>query len=668
MLKPNQRRLIALLLFLFAFGIRAYQLDRMPTQNDEQLWLARAYAFVHSMFNSEPETTPLTTIYSDNGYVDVFAADKALVPEQYPFTIHTLAHHPGIPPTLMIGLSYVFLADGSHEASLDLLPTIVAIKLPNVFVGSLLVFVVYFGASYLINDRVGLVAAGLIAVSPLMIGYSRFGRIDMAAALFTTCMFFSYAVLIRQTHRKSQIKWAISAGAFAGLGMATIPYAVYIVPIFVLMKILLSDPLRSNGIRRFLPDAYDLLLLIVWITVYLMAFPNLWANPIAGFGLWLDNVFLRPHLTAEESRTLYFEYIALTTVPTTILLMIGGTWIGLKKYRNETIVLLAWIGWFLLLLSIPSGGKPIKNILQLSVPFSILAGVTIDWLAVKLTQYRKSISYETVFRVLLGSQLMIGLAVTAYWWPLPHLYILPGASINLEDGTGFAGSHGMKLALDYALENSPIEPQKFIARSGRNNLLFYLPEDMLEYQTRLGLEQSDWLIVLPKIYKNAENTWYYDVEPTHIVAQHQIELAYMFYLPDFFPREMFDTSSPMMIYDNGIELYDLDWVEDDRQLVVTSLWGEMPEAPYGFSIQLFDEDNNKVVQGDFLLPVEIKQTSTMDIKTLAPGDYRMDLIVYDLATGSSVGGHIVASDSSFDRAYPAGTITVSSVNSTLDDD
>ena len=660
--------LIAVLLFFFAFGIRVYQLNTMPTQNDEQLWLARANAFVHSIFNSEPEITPLTKIYSDNGYVDVFAADRALVPEQYPFTIHTLAHHPGIPPTLMIGLSYVFLAEGSHDASLDLLPTTVAIKLPNTIIGSLLVVAVYFGASYLVNRRVGLAAALMIAVSPLMIGFSRFGRIDMSAALFATCMLFSYVVLVRQTERKSQFKWAVSTGTFAALGMATIPYAVYIVPMFALIKISMSDPLRSKGIRRFLPDRYDVLILFVWWLVYLFVFPNLWANPIAGIELWIQNVFLRPHLTADTGHLQYLQYVLWTTLPPTMLLTIGGLFAGWKQYRTQSILMVVWIVWYLLLLSIPSGGKHLKNILQLSVPFAILSAITIDWLATKLANYRKNSSSEVFFGIMVSCHLLFSLAMTAHWWPLPHLNILPGVYLSLEESAGFATSHGLKLAFDYAMENSPIEPQKFIARSGRNNLLFYIPEDMLEYQTQSGLYQSDWMIVLPKVLSiSEEDAWFLNVEPTHVIVHHQIELAYMYYLPDFFPREMFDTSSPIVVYDNGIELYDIDIDQAGNQLIITSLWGEMPGEHHGFSAQLFDADNNKVAQGDFLLPTKTRQISTMDLRNVEPGRYRMDLIVYDLATASSVDGKIIESDSRFERAYVANTLQVS-VDSSIDDD
>ncbi|PJF20351.1 MAG: hypothetical protein CUN56_16610, partial [Phototrophicales bacterium] len=126
------------------------------------------------------------------------------------------------------------------------------------------------------------------------------------------------------------------------------PYAVYIVPTFALVKILLAHPSKSKWTRRFLPDGYDVIFIIIWLLVYVFAHPNLWANPIAGFGLWLENTFARPHLHAEESHWLSIQHVLVTTLPSSMLLTLGGMIIGFKRYRNQTIVLMAWIVWYLL--------------------------------------------------------------------------------------------------------------------------------------------------------------------------------------------------------------------------------------------------------------------------------------------------------------------------------
>ncbi len=652
--------IVCIVLFLFAFGIRIYDLENMPTQDDEQLWLARSYAFMHTLFNAEPDLTPITRIYSDNGNVDVFETGDNLLPEEYPFTIRTEAPHPGIPMTTLIGLSYIFLADGSHPASLNLFSTIFAMKLPAVFLGSLLVLVTFMGAQYLFDWRVGLAAAILIAVSPLMIGFSRLARIDLSATLFATCMLFSYIVNVRQSTPKNHLQWSILAGVFAGLGMATTPYAVYIVPIFALVKIMLTPTTKGNWYRRFMPDVYDVLFFVIWGGVYFLFYPNLWANPVAGIGQWIDNLFVTydGHMAGDVRRTLYLEMFLLTSVPLTLALVPAGILGKWSQYRTRIILMMVWFGWFLLLLSIPSGRKNIKNTMQLLIPIAILAGLGIDWLAGRLSRMMNNRSERPIYVGLLGLQIVVGLAITMYWHPLPHLYVAPGVYVPMIGSKNFATSNGMKLALDYAYENSPYPAERFIAPGARNNLLFHLPEDQLDYAVDGRYELADWLIVSPKRYEIGGDAWFFDTEPTHLLVHRQVEIAGLYYLPDFFPREQFDTSSPIIRYDNGIEIYDLQTDVTDNVFTLTSLWGQQPEDPYGFSIQIFDAEMNKIAQGDFLLPVEVKQVSKVELLDVPDGDYRVLLITYDLATATSQNGLNLTNEIPFERSYDLGTITI----------
>jgi|GEM_PF-1619914 len=645
-------------LFVFAFAVRVYDLDNAATQDDEQLWLARSYAFVHTIFNQQPETNDITRIYSDNGNVDVFEIGANLVPEQYPFTIRTEAHHPGVPPTLLMGLSYIFLADGSHPASLNLVSTVVAVKLPGVIIGSLLVVVVFMGVRYLFDWRVALASAVLIAVSPLMIGFSRLARIDLMAAFLATCMLFSYIVRVHQTSPKKHLQWTILVGLFAGMGMATNPYAVYSIPVFAAVKILLTPVNKDNRYRRFLPDIYDLLFLLVWIAVYILWHPNLWANPVAGFSQWLDiTVTQRRHLRGDGGHELYSYYILITTLPTTLLLAGVGLLGRWSQYRRQIAVIVIWFAFFLFLLSVPSGRKNIKNIIVLSVPISIMAGLGVDWLAGWLSKLWVRLSARFVFWGMVGVQAIIGLVVTLVWLPVPHLYVSPGVTFNDDDMRTFVTTNGIKSALDYAYTNSPFPPKLFLAPGARNNLMFHLSPDEYDFATDAKLEVADWLIILSKSLGN-DDVWYNAVEPTHIVNHHQLELARLYYLPDFFPREMVDTSSPIIRYDNGIEVYVFDHVVVDDSLQVTSWWGEKPEEHHGFSLQLFDGEMNKVAQGDFLLPVESKQVSELDIADLPDGEYRILLITYDLATATSLNGVNLIAGQPFERSYDASTFVV----------
>jgi len=448
------------------------------------------------------------------------------------------------------------------------------------------------------------------------------------------------------------------AGIFAGLGMATNPYAVYIVPVFALVKLLLDHPSKARGYRHYLPDVYDVLFFVTWIAVYIFAHPNLWANPMAGFAQWLDiTLTRRRHLFGTGTHFFYAEVLLLTTLPTTMLLAVGGLATGLKQYRKQTPVLLAWFAWFLLLLSIPSGTKNVKNILQFVVPMSIWAGIGIEWLASMLARRWRKLTFEASYWVMLAGLVMIGLASTIYWWPMPQLFVLPGITIHIDDDLGIAGSEGIKPALDYIYAHSPGEAKYFIARAGRNNLLFYLPDEAVRYGTMRDYHRSDWLIVLPKSIPH-ENGWFTGVEPTAILKHRQIELAYLYYLPDFFAHKMADISLPLLDYDNGTRLTDVAMEQRGNLLALTIWWDEKPDTPYGFSIQLYDVHNNKVAQKDFVLSIDTKQYSNLDISMLADGKYRVSLSLDNLQTMTSVGGRMVDSDTPFESEYDIGTINL----------
>jgi hypothetical protein len=430
------------------------------------------------------------------------------------------------------------------------------------------------------------------------------------------------------------------------------------VPVFAVVKIFLTPATPSNRYRRFLPDIYDVLLFIVWGAVYLLWYPNLWANPIAGVGQWIDNLFVTydGHMAGDVRRTLYLEMFLLTTLPTTLLLVPMGIWGKWSQYRSRIVVMVVWFGWFLLLLSIPSGRKNIKNTMQLLIPISILAGLGLDWLALRLAKLRKRVSERYVYVGLLGFNLLVGLAVTLYWHPLPHLYVQPSVYVPMIGSDNFATSNGVKPALDYALAHSPYPAERFMATGARNNLLFYLSEDQLDYAVPGRYEIADWLIVTPKKYGRGGSEWFYDVEPTHVLVHRQVELAALYYLPDFFPREQYDTSSPIVRFDNGIEVYDVQSDIADETLTLTTLWGQQPDEPYGFSVQLFDADMNKVAQGDFLLPTGVKQVSELDLSDVPAGDYHALLIAYDIATASSLNGVDLVTGATFERAYDLGAV------------
>jgi hypothetical protein len=134
--------------------------------------------------------------------------------------------------------------------------------------------------------------------------------------------------------------------------------------------------------------------------------------------------------------------------------------------------------------------------------------------------------------------------------------------------------------------------------------------------------------------------------------------AYLaYYVRDDIPCDLVsEPVLPKIQYDNDLKLLNTTLQQQDNTLTIYSWWDDKPVDPYGFSIQLFDENNNKVLQGDFFLPPETIQVSNLDISSLAPDEYQVSLILYDVSTQSSVSGYAVSSDTQFERIWNIGTI------------
>ena len=116
--------------------------------------------------------------------------------------------------------------------------------------------------------------------------------------------------------------------------------------------------------------------------------------------------------------------------------------------------------------------------------------------------------------------------------------------------------------------------------------------------------------------------------------------------------------SPQRVdYDNGLRLIDLTLRVDGRQLDLYSLWRGSPEETQAFSLQLVDESNERPLGYDQIIYYDVPVEYRIDMSTLAPGDYRAKLIVYNYATRRSVAGVIVDSQMPFQREVDVGMIT-----------
>ena len=117
------------------------------------------------------------------------------------------------------------------------------------------------------------------------------------------------------------------------------------------------------------------------------------------------------------------------------------------------------------------------------------------------------------------------------------------------------------------------------------------------------------------------------------------------------PCELIDTQSPFaVLYDNGILLSNRLYEMDSDQMTFSFWWGSEVEHDYAFSIQIFNEQGEKVQQYDDSIAREPSFAFyDVDISMLTEDDYAAKLIVYDFVTHVSQPGTVLSNQGRFER-------------------
>ncbi len=534
------------LILLLGFTTRGWNLADSGLQNDEQVWHQRSVHFVHSLLGPlAPQDLHLLWIYVQPlSYVDLRQEQQFLLGRSYPFTIKMEALHPGTPIAFLIGAAYLLLAEGSSSWSLNFGSVIEVARYPAVLLGTLWIGLLYSGGKQLIGPRAAFFAALLMAVEPVLVGYSRLARLDLSIAFWSTAAFFLYII----AWQKQAWRWATAAGAFAGLAMATNPYGAFLAPAFLATRFLVKPP-ANPGYRSpkwWRPQFSDLALVLTWSLVYLLAYPNLWPNPILGTYRMLQLNASLPHAQGEASPLMpisHWFYLVRSPehlLPWTLGLALIGLSVGLWRRQHEVGLLLIWSGSVLLLLSLPAGRKNFKNFILVIPSLLLLAGLGLDVLLGWLGRWKGKKLEQWSMAVLAIGLLVGGLWNTIAWWPYPQTYTWPWQpdpqTLPLRELVG--EGEGVKEAIAYIEQQGPANA-RIACFTGANNASYYYnnallggplhPDDLANY---------DWLLVLPKLtFGSADDHplvhWVRTHEPTHIIYNHQIELVRLYHLgPD----------------------------------------------------------------------------------------------------------------------------------------
>lgn len=125
------------------------------------------------------------------------------------------------------------------------------------------------------------------------------------------------------------------------------------------------------------------------------------------------------------------------------------------------------------------------------------------------------------------------------------------------------------------------------------------------------------------------------------------------------PCDLLFGADPLAVgYENGALLANALLRVDGDMLELDLLWNALPESVHGASIQAFNRAGEKATNSDFTIHHDPLYRHRLDLSPLAPGDYDIRLILYDFASGVSVPGAVIASDTPFQRELDVGLITI----------
>ncbi len=124
-----------------------------------------------------------------------------------------------------------------------------------------------------------------------------------------------------------------------------------------------------------------------------------------------------------------------------------------------------------------------------------------------------------------------------------------------------------------------------------------------------------------------------------------------YYLKLDLPCELVVEPLPVGIrYDNGMELANTVVEHADRELTVYLWWGHTIGKDYSLSLQIFDLTMTKVRQLDWVISGEPIDDFSFDLTELSPGEYSVELIVYNFETKASEAGILIGSQERFERS------------------
>lgn len=401
------------LIFLFTFTIRLIGIDKLAVYPDEITWMVKGKEALYAL-------KALNLEYFRHGWWNSLTDTYAI----------------GWPMVILGGLFHIIFA-GAGKFSLHLLPDILSVRLPEIFISSFIPSILFYYASVFIKQEVALFAAVALSLSPISLGVDRWFIHDSFLSLFFLLSLGSYL----KAHKEKKI--SILPGIWLALAALTKPLGI--IPLIGWLILFNRKLFIANLI------SCAVLIQLIW--------PQSWIEPIVAYPNYLlrqltlvntgdpiPNFYFG--VSSNSPHWSYYFYELLIRTPELILISFFlGFVLLISKLKNKLVLsVLIPISICLYLLSTSSVKGGIRY-LVFALPLIYLISAQAIYLFLKKIKTHRPLVYLL---------LLIHLGLVAYsFYPDYYLYYnaLSGGGEKQKKYILISLCYGNRSALEYLDQN-----------------------------------------------------------------------------------------------------------------------------------------------------------------------------------------------------------------------
>ena len=335
------------------------------------------------------------------------------------------------------------------------------------------------------SRKISWFACLIYAISPFSIFFDRLALADSSLTMFGVWTLV-FAVI---TVRKVRLDTAMLTGFSLGGALLTKTPATFFATLIPLTLILHEWPKKLR--ERF--NKFSIFIFLFTFT-YVIAYgmynilrlgPNfhMIASRNKDYVYPLSHIFQTPLDPFKPFLDRILEYFWILGPSVLVLLIIIGTYVGLKEKRRETLILLAWG-----ILPIIAAAEFSKTMTARYIYFSVPYLYIISSLAFGYSRYSKPINFGGRLRWIIGKRIVTGLMIVfvLHSLYLDYQYLTDPQSANLprSERSGYleewTSGYGIKEVSEYVREEHWLNPdQKFVV--GTEGYFGTLPDGLQMY-------------------------------------------------------------------------------------------------------------------------------------------------------------------------------------------